>query len=528
MTGETTFILLFVVATTVAIAVRRLPVPYTVALVAAGLVLGWLHLFEAPELTKELLFTIFLPGLLFEAAFHIEVSDLWRNRLTLAALAVPGVMASTLLTTLLLTPVANALDFVQDFQWQHALVFGALISATDPIAVVALFRSLGAPKRLSVLMEGESLFNDGTAIVFFGLALELISGRTTGAVHLAVDFFEVAGFGAAVGAGIGLVISQIVRQVDDAMIEITLTTIAAYGAFATAEQLHYSGVIATVVAGLLCGNWGARTGMSPSTRVAAETFWEYIAFALNSIVFLLIGFEVHPEALLASWQAILVAYAAVTVGRGAVVLVGCGLLARTRERIPPAWSALLTWGGLRGGLPMVLALSLPRDFPHRELLVSMTFGVVILSILLQGLTMSPLLGWMGVARPGAERIRWATLRSRLQAADAAVQELERMGHTRAATPEVVSTLRREYDEAIQATEEQMRELHVERSDLRHEELRWTRRHLLLVEKNRVIDAFRQGTIGQAVYDHLLADIDARILALESGEPVEPDQEHEET
>ena len=191
------------------------------------------------------------------------------------------------------------------------------------------------------------------------------------------------------------------------MIEITLTTIAAYGSFLAAEHFHYSGVIATVAAGMLCGNYGARVGMSPSTRIAVETFWEYVAFALNSIVFLLIGLEVNFQALLASWQAILVAYLVVTGGRALIIFGASSLLRRTRERIPWAWSVILTWGGLRGGLPMVLVLSLPRDFPHRELLVSMTFGVVILSILVHGLTMSPLLQMAGhcTRTPGTRRVR---------------------------------------------------------------------------------------------------------------------------
>ena len=164
------------VATAVAIAVQRLAVPYTVALVFTGLVLGLLHAFEAPHLTKALLFSVFLPGLLFEAAFHIEFKQFWRNRLTINSLALPGVVAAIALTAVILTPVANALHFVQGFTWKHALVFGAIISATDPIAVVAIFKNLGVPKRLSVLLEGESLLNDGIAIVFFTLSLALVTG----------------------------------------------------------------------------------------------------------------------------------------------------------------------------------------------------------------------------------------------------------------------------------------------------------------------------------------------------------------
>ena len=517
METETIFILLFVVATAVAITVQRLAVPYTVALVFTGLVLGLVHAFEAPHLTKALLFSVFLPGLLFEAAFHIEFKQFWRNRLAISSLALPGVVAAIALTAVILTPVANWLHFVQGFTWQHALVFGALISATDPIAVIAIFKNLGVPKRLAVLLEGESLLNDGTAIVFFTVSLALVAGTVVTAGGLAVDFIKIAGIGALIGTGVGLAVSQVIKQVDDPMIEITLTTIAAYGSFLAAEHFHYSGVIATVAAGMLCGNYGARVGMSPSTRIAVETFWEYVAFALNSIVFLLIGLEVHFQALLSSWQAILVAYLVVTGGRALVIFGASSLLWRTRERIPWAWSIILTWGGLRGALPMVLVLSLPEDFPHRELLVSMTFGVVILSILVHGLTMSPLLRWLGIVRGHQERAAYELTRGKLQAAHTALEEIDQMSHVHFSNPEVLASLRREYEQKVERDSAALDELHLEKQQLHAEELQRARRHLQSVEKDAVIDAFHHGLISQAVQEKLLADIDAQLLRLESAE-----------
>jgi NhaP-type Na+/H+ or K+/H+ antiporter len=192
--------------------------------------------------------------------------------------------------------------------------------------------------------------------------------------------------------------------------------IAAYGSFLAADHFQYSGVIATVAAGLLCGNYGARVGMSPSTRIALETFWEYLAFALNFMVFLLIGLEMHIQTLLASWKAILIAYLVVTAVRALIVFSASMMLRGRRERIPRAWSIILVWGGLRGGLPMVLALSLPGDFPNRDLLISMTFGVVILSILFHGLTMSPLLQWLGITRGQHDRAAYELIRGKIQAA----------------------------------------------------------------------------------------------------------------
>jgi CPA1 family monovalent cation:H+ antiporter len=528
---ESILILLFSVATVVAIVVRQVHMPYTVALVLAGLALGILNVFTPPHLTKALLFSVFLPGLLFEAAFHIEFREFWRNRLAIASLAVPGVAGAVALTAVILTPVVNTLHLEQNFTWQYALVFGALIAATDPIAVVAVFRSLGAPRRLSVLLDGESLLNDGTAIVFFTLSLSLVIGASVTTRQLMTDFSKIVGFGALIGAAVGLAASQVIKQIDDAMIEITLTTIAAYGSFVTAEHFQSSGVIAVVVAGVICGNYGARIGMTPSTRVAVETFWEYVAFALNSIVFLLIGLEVHLDALFSSWKVILVAYLVVTAGRGLVIFAVSGLLRKTRERIPWSWSVVLTWGGLRGGLPMVLVLSLAKDFPHRDLLVTMTFGVVMISILVHGMTVSPLLRRLGIVKGREHRGAYEFARGKLQAASAALEELERMSYVHFSGDDVRPRLKQEYEKRIREEQDQIGELELDRAAIAVQESQWARRHLLLTEKSYVIDAFRQGVLSQEIYDQLLADIDARLLRLESGEEEktteEPDSDKNE-
>jgi monovalent cation:H+ antiporter, CPA1 family len=519
MQTETLIVLLFSIAATVAIIVRQLHIPYTVALVLTGLTLGILNLFPPVDLTRELLFSVFLPGLLFEAAFHIEFREFWRNRLAITSLAVPGVAAAIVLTTVILTPVFNVIHLNLDFSWEYALVFGALIAATDPIAVVAVFKSLGTPRRLSILLDGESLLNDGTAIVFFTLSLSVVAGTSVSALQLSFDFLKIVGFGGLIGAAVGIAVSQIIRQIDDAMIEITLTTIAAYGSFMVAEHFNYSGVIAVVVAGILCGNYGARSGMTPSTRVAVESFWEYVTFALNSFVFLLIGLEVHLNALFSSWKVILAAYLVVTAGRGLIIFAVTGLLQKSREKIPWLWSVILTWGGLRGGLPMVLVLSLAKDFPYRDLLITMTFGVVMISILLNGMTVSPLLHWLGIVKRKEKREAYEFARGKLQSASAALKELDRMSYIRFSHSDIHTRLKNQYEKLIEEQEEIIGKLDIDKESVITQEATWARRHLLITEKNHVIDSFRQGILPQEIYDKLLADIDARLLRLESGEEV---------
>lgn len=396
MSQPNIIILLIVIATAVALLTRRIPIPYTAALVVTGIVLAALHLVDAPQLTRELLFAVFLPGLVFEAAYHLRYPEIRKNARAIVALAVPGVGLSMAITAAILVVVTPLIGAGAVIGWRQALTFAAIVSATDPIAVVALVRSLGAPARLSLLLEAESLLNDGTAIVCFGLVLAATGGADVGGLSLIIDFLRIAGLGVIVGLAVGAAASQLVHVVNEAVIEITLTVIAAYGSFVIADQVGGSGVIATVVAGVICGNYGARSGMSPETRAAAQSFWSYVAFLLNSIVFLLMGFAVNLPSLTRDIVLILVAVAAGWIARGVLVGgVAAGLM-RTSERIPGRWVAPLVWGGLRGGLSMVLALSLPADFAGRDLLITATFGVVVFSILLQGTTMALLLRRAGL------------------------------------------------------------------------------------------------------------------------------------
>jgi CPA1 family monovalent cation:H+ antiporter len=238
---------------------------------------------------------------------------------------------------------------------------------------------------------------------------------------------------------------------------------------------------------------------------------------LNSIVFLLIGLEANPESLVKSWKVIVVAYLVVTVGRGLVIFAVSGMLYKTREKIPWAWSGMLTWGGLRGALPMVLVLSLAKTFPHRDLLVTMTFGVVMISILVHGMTVSPLLRLMGIVKRRENREAYEFLRGKLQAASAALEELGRMSHVHFFREDVRARLKDEYNGRIEKEQNQIGALKLDLNAISAQESRWTRRHLLLTEKNYVLDSFRQGVLSQEIYEKLLADIDARLLRLESGE-----------
>jgi CPA1 family monovalent cation:H+ antiporter len=374
-----------------------------VALLLVGIGLGATHLVPLPHLTKDLLFTVFLPGLLFEAAYHLEVRELRESAWTIGALAIPGVVAAIALTAVLVV-AGNRLGAGATFvDWKTALIFGGVIAATDPVAVTAVFRELGATRRLHVLLESESLLNDGTAIVFLTLMLAYFSGSTPTVASLAISFVRIAAGGALIGAAIGWGVSHFRTRVNDAAVEITLTTIAAYGSFVAAEYWHCSGVMATVAAGIVCGHTGRHHALTAGSREAIRGFWEWLAFALNSAVFILLGAEVSPAALGSEWRLVLVG-AVAALGARALVVGGIGLaFSTTHERVPRRWLPVLAWGGLRGALSFVLALSLPESAGNRALIVAMTAGTVVLSLVGQGTTMPLLLRRLRVLGESRER-----------------------------------------------------------------------------------------------------------------------------
>ena len=288
MTASSTveyLIWLLVAASIIAVLAKRLRIPYTVALVVAGLLLSLLRLpilsplqlGQRPNwLTPDIILFLFLPALVFEGSVKIDVRDLVRDSVPLLLLANLGVLLAMFVT-------GCVVHWAIGLPILIALLFGAIISATDPVSVLALFKDLRIDKRLSTIIEGESLLNDGTAVVLFQILLAgALASRLDWAKGAGQFVTAVAG-GAALGFAMGYVVSKVTETIDDPQIEITLTTIVAYGSYLLAHNLHLSGVIATATAGLMVGNFGAKRGMSPRTRAALESFWEYIAFVMNSL-----------------------------------------------------------------------------------------------------------------------------------------------------------------------------------------------------------------------------------------------------
>jgi monovalent cation:H+ antiporter, CPA1 family len=389
----TTTVGLLVVAIMVALIARRLAFPYTVGLVVTGIGLALTRNHMGVVLTHEFIFAVILPPLLFEAAINIRWGELRRDALPILTLALVGTVISA-------GVVATGMVFALGWPVAPALLFGVLIAATDPVAVIAMFKDNAVEGRLRLLVESESLFNDGVAAVLFSLLLvsaRMVDGPAIGATEAARVLLFTAGGGIFVGivcAGAAIVISG---RTSDRLIESTLTTIAAYGSFLLAEHFHFSGVLATVAAGLLTGNLailneGENSRISPKGREFVLALWEFIAFIANSLVFLLIGLTVAgiPFDRLGGF-AFVVVIALVLLGRALTVYPLCLLFVRSHWAIPIDTQHVLWWGGLRGALGLALALSLPPSLPFRNEILIATFGVVAFSVILQGLTMPPLL-----------------------------------------------------------------------------------------------------------------------------------------
>jgi CPA1 family monovalent cation:H+ antiporter len=510
-------ILMLIAAAIIAVLAERLRIPYTVALVLGGLALGSVPLpivenliRQRPHwLTPDVTLVVFLPPLLFEGSLKIQVRHLRESLTPILALATLGVVVTTVATGL-------AVDASIGIPLLVALVFGAIVAATDPISVLAIFKDVAVSKRLSTVVEGESLFNDGTAAVLFGILVAAVPTGNLSAWAAGREFLIVVLGGVAVGVGLGYVFSKITERLDEPHIEITLTTVLAYGAYLAAESLHVSGVIATVAGGLMMGNVGAQYGMSPRTRVALWSFWEYASFVINSIVFLLIGLEVRLADVLAGWRPIVVAVVAVLLGRMLAIyslVPACNLLGAA---IPGRWQHVLVLGGMRGALSLALALSLDPRFPYRSEILTMTFGVVAFTIVVQGLSIKPALRALGIG--GAQEGEFELARVRQIALLAARSELQDMLGQHVVSAPVHARLSRELDGRLEETRAAIDRLFQQDEARFSDEVRIARARLLAAERSSIEQAMHDGLISRQAATRMIGAADRELDEL--GQPRE--------
>lgn len=513
---ELGFVILLSIAAVVAIINERIRMPYTVALVVVGLILSFFPNFLHFSVSSDLILAILVPPLLFEATLHIKWDGLKADLAPILLLAVGGTLISTFI-------VGGIVIQVLDIPFTAAIAFGALISATDPVAVIAFFRSLGVSKRLSILVEGESLFNDGIAIVLFSLAIAAatVTGQSEGFVlsEAIIEFLRVAFGGLAVGLGLGFAVSYLIlKNVDNAMIETATSVALAFGAYVVAEEFHLSGILAVVAAGLMVGNIGMQN-TSPTTKLTLENFWEFLAFAVNSLVFLVIGLETEIQQLFKWVIPILVAVLAILLSRAVVVYSLTWLHSRLNGEgaIPRPFRHVMYWGGLRGAISLALALTLTGEVFGNvigEELRVMTFGVVLFTLLVQGTTIERLIRNLGLADKPAQKIEQQRRQALLYAKMTGQKELTRMRDEGILFKDVSEAMDAVYEAEITKHKMALRSHLQAYPELEQDMYLQARTDVIKAERNAYGDAARRGFISDEMYEELIEEADKRLAALE--------------
>jgi Na+/H+ antiporter len=551
MQGLELTVVLLTVAASLRVLAGRLTLPHPVLLVLGGLALAAIPGLPRIEFEPETLFLLFVPPLLYWASLTTSLRDF---RAQLWPIARYGTVV-VLLTMGAVAAVAHAL--VPEITWPAAFLLGAIVSPPDPVAAVAVMRSLGAPRQIVTLLEGEGLVNDATALVAYRIGVAAVVTGSFSAGHAALQFLVTGSGGVAVGLGMGWLIAQVRRRTPKfPIVENTISLLTPFLAYLPADWLGLSGVLAVVAVGLYLGRQGPRI-VSAATRVQAESMWTMIQFLLESFIFMLVGLELPYvlRALRSHTLAELVGYGALVALTAIVVRLVytfvAVLLLRIRRRgrgepAEPSWreATFVGWTAMRGGDSLVIALALPlrtaagRPFPARELIIFLTFAVIFDTLVLQGLTLKPLLRRLRLEDGGELDVEEA--HARRVAAEVGLHRLEEEGRRDGVEPEVVGFLRRKYAGRLDRWSARDRDVHGA-EDAEHRALanrdgsaaereasgyRRLRTAMIDAERRVIVDLRDQGVIGDEVLRRVQRDLDLETMLLESGEDDAPESPYD--
>ncbi|GHH97397.1 Na+/H+ antiporter [Neobacillus kokaensis] len=485
-TFELGLILIMLAAGVTAIA-KKFKKPYPIALVIVGAMIG---LFNIPvfeplkqfitegEIFNFVVITLFLPALLGEAAFKLSFAHLKKNKRPIMTLAFGATLISFIATGFLSL-------WLLGFSIPAAFVFAALMSATDPVSVLSMFKSLGVNKKLAIVVEGESLFNDGLAVVFFKISafslLTYIGLGIQGFSYGVFEFLKVISLGVIIGGALGYGFSILTKYFDDYPLEIIFSLILFYSSFLLAESVHASGVIAVVTAALVLGNYGAKIGMSPTTKLNINNFWEVTALLANSLVFLMVGLEITRINVSDKWTLIFLAIVIVLIARSLAVYISLFFM----KNFPVPWKHIINWGGLKGSLSIALALSLPRDFAGREDILIVAFSVVLFSLVVQGLSIKPLLSLLGVNKKTESFKEYEVLIARSYRLESAIEEIHKVKRNLFITEAVSQVLVEQYERELAELRNAMNQLFEKHPELKAKQQITLQKHSLYAQHEAI-------------------------------------------
>lgn len=503
-------IILLMIATVVALLTQRLRIPYVTGLVLAGLPITEI-LSRRIGLDPSLVLNLFLPILIFEAAINTDVSRLRSTFKPIALLAGPGSIFSSAI-------IAVLVKFGLGLDWIPALLVGIILANTDTVSMIAVFKEIRVPSRLSTIVEGETLFNDAAALISFNLILVIYATGSLTVVQGIRELLVVALGGGLVGAILGYLSLPIFVRLNDPLSSLLLTVALALGTFQIGQFLGVSGAVAVVIAGLIFGNLGLPRSSSASDRITLLSFWEYAGFGVNTFIFLLIGIEINPVTLWRILPSILLVILAYQLGRIlSVYLLLAGLRWFDRP-IPPSWQHVLFLGNIKGSLSMALAVAIPLTLTGRDLIIELVFGAVLFSLVLQGLALPWLIKRLNIGRASETLQAAGQLQIQLIGSKAAQEELDNLLKSGVLPKAVYEELWASYQARVAESERVLRDLH---NQYRAGQLAGDRsgldairRRLLLAEKGAVSDALRKRIVPEELVQPYIKDLDEKLLSLE--------------
>ncbi|MGM0875287.1 MAG: Na+/H+ antiporter [Bacillota bacterium] len=513
---ELGLILVMIAAGITAIA-KKFKKPYPIALVIVGTIIGLVKIpvleplkefITEGEIFNFVIISMFLPALLGEAALKLPYSHLNENKKPILALAFGGTLVSFII-------IGFSAMWLLHFSIPAAFVFAALMSATDPVSVLSIFKSVGVNKRLATVIEGESLFNDGLAVVLFKISafylLTYIELGIEGAGYGLWELIKVISIGIMIGGALGYGFSHLTKYFDDYPLEIIFSIILFYGSFLLAEGVHASGVIAVVVAALIFGNYGGKIGMSPTTKLNINNFWDVAALLANSIVFLMVGLEITVIDVTDKWGFIFSAILIVLISRSIAVYSSLLFI----KNFPNSWKHIVNWGGLKGSLSIALVLSLPRDFTGREEILIMAFSVVLFSLVGQGLSIKPLLSLLGVNKKDEGYKEYEELIARSHRFETAITEINKVKKNLFITESVTKEIVNQYEQELTILHKEIEQLFHKYPDLKEKQQIILQQHSLYAQYEAIERLLKEDIISNEVAEQEHDLITNKLVKLEN-------------